>query len=325
MALVDELQVYIKAGKGGDGVVRFLHEKNKEFSGPSGGNGGRGGDVFIEAVSDIGLLSNYKNKKKFVAEDGGAGMKDSCHGKDGTDLVIKLPVGSVLTNLLTYEKFSLDNVGEKKLILKGGRGGLGNEHFKGSTNQTPKEFTVGSTGEEADFKIELEMFADVGLIGFPNAGKSSLLNALSNAHAKVGNYEFTTLEPNLGNCFGVILADIPGLIEGASEGKGLGYKFLKHIKRTKLLAHLISSESEDVKKDYKTIRSEVLSFDPTMSEKEEIVVLTKSDMVSIDDLNKKIKEVKKLNKNVFSVSILDDDSLKKFRDSLTKIVKNTPQ
>lgn len=231
MAFVDEVKINIKAGRGGSGVVRWLNEKNKEYSGPSGGNGGAGGDVYAESVLDLGVLINYKNIKILEASDGRDGAKKSRQGSKGEDLNIKVPVGSILTNLSTLERFELNKEGDKVLILKGGKGGLGNEHFKASTNIRPEQSTPGRDGEEAVFLIELELIAHVGLVGLPNAGKSSLLNVLTNARSKVGNYAFTTLEPNLGDLYGYIIADIPGLIEGASDGKGLGHKFLRHIKK----------------------------------------------------------------------------------------------
>jgi len=240
--LVDELKIYAKAGKGGDGVVRWRSERGKPKMGPAGGNGGKGGNVYIRAVRDINILSSYKNKKEFIAENGGDGMKNSMEGKDGEDLIIDLPIGSTITDLKDEKKITLLEENEQILILKGGHGGLGNERFKSSTNTTPQEFTAGKSGHESEFFIELELIADVGFIGLPSSGKSSLLNELTNTKAKVGAYPFTTLEPNLGELYSYILADIPGLIEGASEGKGLGHKFLRHIKRTKALDHCVSLE-----------------------------------------------------------------------------------
>ena len=322
MALIDEIQFHIKAGKGGDGVVRWLHERGKEFSGPSGGNGGRGGDFYVLGISDIGALQRYRNKKSFSAEDGQSGMKDSCHGKDGEDFFLELPTGSVIKNLSTGEKFNLDERGQKILILKGGRGGVGNEFFKSSRNTSPQECTLGQVGEEAVFKIELEMIADCGLIGLPNAGKSSLLNSLTSARAKIGNYQFTTLEPNLGDFYGFIIADIPGLIEGASEGKGLGHKFLKHIRRTKLLVHLIAASDLHPAQTYKIVRDELLKFDSELAKKKEIIVLTKTDECDEKTLEKSMKELKKEKKDLFALSILDDRSLKDFSDALTIILKD---
>lgn len=274
MAFVDELNIHLKAGRGGDGVVRWRKEKGKQLAGASGGNGGKGGDVYARAVLDIGILARYKNKKLFAAENGEAGMKNSMHGKNGDDFYLDIPVGSVITSKVTGEKIQFLKYSEITKLLSGGRGGLGNEFYKSSLNTSPKESTSGASGEEADFFIELQLIADVGLIGLPNAGKSSLLNVLTNADAKVANYAFTTLEPNLGSFYGYIIADIPGLIMGASSGKGLGHKFLRHIKRTKFLVHCISAE-EDLKTSYATIRSELKEFDPVLVEKKEILIITK--------------------------------------------------
>src|SRR3989338_8301019 len=321
MAFIDELKVNIKAGTGGNGVVRWRHLKGKEYSGAAGGDGGKGSNVYAKAVRDVSILARYKNVKNFEGEDGEDGMKDSKHGKSGKDLIIELPIGSVITNLSTGRKVNLLNEGETILLLKGGNGGYGNEHFKASTNVTPKQSTKGKPGEEADFLIELELIADAGFVGLPNAGKSSLLNELTKAKSKVGSYAFTTLEPYLGDMEGFILADIPGLIEGASEGRGLGHKFLRHIKRTKIILHCISSESENIENDYETIRKELGNYNVELLKKKEIVIITKTDLADSKSLEKVIKKISKENPDILSVTVYDNESIKKLKDSLIKIIR----
>jgi GTP-binding protein len=321
MAFIDEIKLHLKAGDGGHGVVRWRQEKGRPKAGAAGGNGGNGGDVYVKALRDMAILARYKAVKEFSAERGKDGMKKSMFGRNGEDFTLEVPTGSIITNLKTGEKYQLMTESETILLLKGGRGGLGNEHFKASTNTTPYEFTLGKKGETSDFYIELELIVDAGLIGFPNAGKSSLLNVLTNASAKVGSYQFTTLEPNPGDFYGFIIADIPGLIEGASQGKGLGFKFLRHIKRTKTLFHCISLENENISAEYKTIRAELNAYDKELSEKQEIIILTKTDLVDAPALKKKIAEAKKLNKNVLTVSVYDDASIKELGDSLIKILR----
>lgn len=317
MAFVDEILIHAKAGKGGDGVVRFRHEKFVPKGGPSGGDGGDGGNVYVKAVKDAGILQKYKHQSEFVAEDGENGGNKKLKGKDGDDLIIELPLGSIIKNVETKEEIELNEVNKEIIILKGGEGGLGNDKFKSSTNQTPKKSTKGQIGQKADFFIELQLIADIGLIGLPNVGKSSLLNALTNSHSKVGNFNFTTLDPHLGDFHGVILADIPGLISGASFGKGLGHKFLRHIKRTKALFHCISAESENMKKDYEVIREELENFDKELLEKDETVLITKVDM---ENGFEKVKEAKKIfkGKKVIPVSILDDELIKELKSYISK-------
>ncbi len=334
MAFIDEMKIYAEAGRGGDGVVRWRQEKFVPKGGPSGGDGGRGGDFYVQAVRDVQILSKYKAKKDFKALRGEDGSNKSLHGKNGEDFYLELPVGSIITNLETDETWQLVEEGQKFLILKGGYGGFGNEHFKSSVNTTPKEARPGAEGEKGNFKIELELFADIGLIGLPNAGKSSLLNVLTNADAKVGDYAFTTLDPNLGDFYGYIIADIPGIIEGASEGKGLGVKFLRHIKRTKMLAHLVSFEnlskgSTGMMKSYKEIRKELEKYDKNLglgkdglASKKEIIILTKADVIEDEKfITKTVKAFEKLGNKVFVLSLFDDKTVKKFNDALAKILK----
>ncbi|MDO8589660.1 MAG: GTPase ObgE [bacterium] len=315
---IDELTLHFKAGRGGDGVVRWRHEKGKDHGGPSGGNGGKGGDVHALAVRDIGILSAYRNVGKFEAGRGEDGAKDLKQGGVGKDVVIKLPVGSRLTNLTTGYATELLKDGEKVLLLRGGRGGLGNNHFKGSTNIRPKQSTPGVSGEEADFHIELLLVVDVGIVGLPNAGKSSLLNALTSAQSKVGNFPFTTVEPSLGDFYGLILADIPGLLEGAAKGKGLGHKFLRHIERTKALVHCVSAEEEDPLNAYKVVRNELGLYNKNMLKKTEVVVLTKVDTLTKEEQGKKLKLLKKVSSKVYPVSVLDDKLVKEFGNVISK-------
>lgn len=317
MALIDEVEIHAAAGRGGDGVVRWRHEKGREFGGPSGGNGGTGGDVYAVAVRDIAVLRRYRTAKVFSAADGENGKKNSKNGQDGKDLEILLPEGSVITNKETGEVHSLDHEGQRILLLKGGNGGRGNESFKSSRNRSPEEYTEGESGEEADLHIELQLIADIGLIGMPSAGKSTCLNALTRAEAKTAAYHFTTLEPNLGVCFGVVLVDIPGLIEGAAKGKGLGHQFLRHIKRTRMLAHLVSLENEDVVEAYQTIRKEIGEYSPELLSKPEIIVLTKTDMASDKEaVSAAVKALESQKKTVLAVSFTDEASVKAFRDTL---------
>jgi len=320
--LIDELRLHISAGKGGNGVVRWRHEKGRDMAGPGGGNGGKGSDVLVEGMRDISLLASYKHLKEISGENGQAGMRNGMHGRDGEDLII--PIGSILTNLETGEKFSLETEGQIIKILHGGKKGLGNEVFKSSVNVSPQESTEGKHGEEADFFIELELIADVGLMGLPNAGKTSLLNSLTNAKHKVGDYPFTTLEPNLGALYGYVLADIPGLIEDSGKGKGLGFKFLKHIKRTKILLHCISLENIILDKAYKTIRNELKGYNDELINKPEYIVLTKTDLVESKDIIPIIKKLKKeiRAKEIFSVSILDENSLNKLKKTLVDLLKS---
>lgn len=319
--LIDHVTLSIEAGKGGDGVVRWRREKGIPYGGPAGGDGGRGGDVYLRVIRDINALAVYKHKKEWKADSGEAGQKRSMHGSDAKDMYLQIPLGAVVYNREYDKTYECMEEGDM-LILRGGKGGLGNENFKSSTNRTPEEFTKGERGEFATFDVELKLIADVGLIGFPNAGKSSLLNALTRAGAKIGDYPFTTLEPNLGAYHGYVLADIPGLIEGASDGKGLGHKFLRHITRTKLLVHLVEASHENVGKAYTTIREELGKYDKELLNRDEIIVLSKVDTISKDEVKTKINELEKASKtkNILTLSLYEDETIKNFGDNLVQLL-----
>lgn len=315
---IDEMSITAKAGDGGDGVVRWRQEKFKPKSGPAGGNGGRGGDVFVKAVRNLSLLSRYTGAKHFKAENGEMGRSLSQYGKNGEHLYIEVPVGSKVTDIERGRSYELVTEGQTERILKGGRGGLGNEFFKSSVNRSPVESTKGKRGEAGEFTIELSLVVDVGLVGMPNAGKSSLINLLTNAGSRVGEYPFTTTEPHLGDFYGFVIADIPGLIEGASTGKGLGHKFLKHIKRTKMLLQLVSLEEKDPEKQYYTISKELSDYDESIADKETWIILTKKDLIFQHEIDQVLNTIDKIGKRVFVIAQNDTESIKNLSDALIK-------
>jgi GTP-binding protein len=320
---VDEITIRAAAGDGGNGVVRWRQEKFRPMAGPAGGNGGRGGDVYVRAVPDLNQLAKYTGAKVFTAGRGADGAGESCHGKHADDLIIDVPVGSMITDLARERRFEVLTVGEQVRILKGGVGGLGNEHFKSSTNRSPEESTRGRSGERGEFLIEVSLVVDVGLVGLPNAGKSTLLNLLTNAHSRVGAYPFTTIEPHLGALYELTVADIPGLIAGAATGKGLGHRFLRHISRTKMLVQLVSLEGDNPLVEYYTILDELKQYSSELLQKDRWVVLTKKDLVDKDKIDSVREALEKIENRVFVLSQDDADSVKKFRDALVAHVRST--
>ncbi|MFH0712348.1 MAG: GTPase ObgE [Candidatus Jorgensenbacteria bacterium] len=317
--LIDDIKIKVAAGNGGRGAVAF--NRNLMSLGPTGGMGGAGGSIYAEGVSDINALGQFRFKKEFKAENGLDGRGQFRDGHDGKDLVLKIPIGTCIHNLTRGTEVSVEKTGERILLTQGGLGGRGNFHFRSSRNTSPTESRPGSSGESFEIRFELKLIADVGFVGLPNVGKSSLLNVLTNARSKVANYPFTTLEPNLGAYYELILADIPGLIEGSSTGRGLGIKFLRHIERTRILFHFISVESPTPVKDYRTIRKELGLYKKALLEKPEWIFLTKSDLATEPELKKKMAALKKLAKSVTAVSIIDDASIKKVEKILNDIKK----
>lgn len=296
MKFIDVAEIYVKAGDGGAGHISFRREKYVPKGGPDGGNGGKGGKVTIVAARNINTLLDYKFKQKFLAENGENGGKSNRSGKDGKNIKIKVPVGTMVFDADTNELLSdLVEDGQKVVIAKGGKGGLGNMNFATPTNRAPRHAQPGIPGEERNLRLELKLLADVGLVGFPNVGKSTLISVISAAKPKIADYPFTTLIPNLGivkidDYKSYSVADVPGLIKGASDGKGLGIQFLRHIERTKILIFLLDANSEDVKKDYKVLCHELETFNPELMYKKRIICFSKSD--SIDE--EKIASLKRL-------------------------------
>ena len=315
--LIDDVEIRILAGHGGKGAVAF--NRNLKSLGPVGGSGGKGGSVYCEGVSDLSALRQFRFKKEFSAEDGRDGRGQFRDGHDGNDLILKIPVGTVIHNLGTGSEINVEKSNERILLAKGGIGGKGNFQFRSSRNTSPKHAQPGMPGESFPFRLELKFIADIGFVGLPNVGKSSLLNALTNARSKVANYPFTTLEPNLGVYYELILADIPGLIEGSSSGRGLGMKFLRHIERTHILFHFISAESSNLSKDYRVIRKELGAWNSALLEKPERLFLTKSDVVTSKELDKKLSVLKKIDPRAISISVNDAESIKNVEKILNGI------
>ena len=300
MKFIDEAKIYVKAGDGGNGAATFRREKYIPMGGPNGGDGGRGGSIYVIADRNINTLVDYRYTRKFIGKRGENGGGADCYGAGGDDIVLRMPVGTVITDLNTGEILADLDVNEKKvLIAKGGKGGLGNIHFKSSTNRAPRQKTNGDQGEEHELTLELRGLADVGLLGLPNAGKSTLIRAVSSARPKVADYPFTTLHPNLGVVRvdaekSFVMADVPGLIEGAADGAGLGIRFLKHLQRTRILLHLVDiapiDPDSDPVRDAKAIVGELIKHDPALADKPRWLVLNKLDLIPEEDREKTVKD-----------------------------------
>ena len=326
MKFLDQVKIYVKAGNGGSGSPSFRREKFVEFGGPDGGDGGKGGSVILMSERNLNTLIDYRYQQHFKAERGKDGSGKNKTGKGGEDLYLKVPLGTQVfeedNKTLIYDFKSQK---EEFLVASGGKGGFGNTRFKSSTNRAPKKFTKGGQGEEFWIWLQLKTIADIGIIGLPNAGKSSLLASMTSANPKIANYKFTTINPNLGVASyddkEVTLADIPGLIEGAHTGTGLGIKFLKHIERCKTLLHLIDITEDDLFISYNQVRKELSKYSKDLVKKKEIVVLNKTDLIDEEEKKDKIKKLKnKLNKNIFLMSTMDKKSVSDIKSKLVNYV-----
>lgn len=325
---VDYVKVHVTSGKGGQGSRHMRREKYIPKGGPDGGDGGRGGHVIIKADKNLWTLYHLKFKRHFKAEHGGAGSKQTSTGADGADVYVEVPLGTIVRDKETEEiLFELTEDGEEGIIAKGGRGGMGNAHFKTATQQTPRFAQPGEEGEEKDIILELKILADVGLVGFPNAGKSTLLSVITAAKPKIANYEFTTLKPNLGiveyrDYQTFVVADIPGIIEGAAEGKGIGHRFLRHIERNSTLLFLIPADAPDIEEQYEILVDELRRYNPQLLDKERLVAISKSDMLD-DELK---AEMKKLLDKQFKgipylfISSVTQQGLTELKDKLWKML-----
>ncbi|MAH74648.1 MAG: GTPase ObgE [Candidatus Pelagibacter sp. TMED197] len=326
MKFLDQAKIYIKAGNGGSGSASFRREKFIEYGGPDGGDGGNGGSIVIKSDRNLNTLIDFRFAQHFKAQHGKQGSKRNKTGANGEDLILKVPLGTQIyeedNNTLIYD-FTKNN--EKYLVASGGKGGLGNVRFKSSTNRAPRKKTNGKIGEEFWIWLQLKVIADIGIIGKPNAGKSSLLAALTRAKPKIANYPFTTINPNLGVAYydskEITLADIPGLVEGAHKGVGLGDKFLRHIERCKVLLHLIDLTESNIEDTYKKIKKELSSYDKKLSTKKEIIFFNKSDLLKNEEIKKKLIQFKKKIKNKYEViSIFSHNDIKKVKKILVKYV-----
>ena len=326
MKFLDQVKIFVKAGDGGSGSPSFRREKFIEFGGPDGGDGGKGGSITLKAERNLNTLIDYRYQQHFKAEKGANGSGKNKTGKGGETLYLKVPIG---TQVFEEDNktliFDFKNENEEFVVANGGKGGFGNTRFKSSTNRAPKKITKGAVGEEFWIWLQLKTIADIGIIGLPNAGKSSLLASLTSATPKIANYKFTTLNPNLGVAIyddrEIILADIPGLIEGAHRGAGLGIKFLKHIERCKALLHLIDVSESDVIDSYLKVRNEMKKYSPELLKKEEIVVFNKTDLIDKDEISEKMRSFKKsIKKSVLTTSTLDKISISDIKSKLLNYV-----
>ena len=326
MKFLDQVKIYIKAGNGGDGSPSFRREKFIEFGGPDGGDGGKGGSIILKSEQNLNTLIDFRYQQHHKAQRGENGSGQNRSGKSGKDLILKVPLGTQIfeedNKTLLYD---FTKIGEEFIAASGGKGGLGNTRFKSSTNRAPRKFTKGAIGEEFTIWLQLKTIADIGIIGLPNAGKSSLLAAITNATPKIANYEFTTLNPNLGvvsyDNREITIADIPGLIEGAHEGTGLGTKFLKHIERCKSILHLIDITNENLNKSYNQVKNELKNYSSQLMKKKELIVLNKTDLMNEETTKKIVKEFSK-NKNceVLTLSTIKKESISKIKAKLISYV-----